>query len=210
VAGHRLFAAGYDPLCAAAERAWLGSIRAALLAQTRGVVLEVGGGTGANLAHYPAHIERLIVTEPDPHMRRQLVRRADSVARPRAGPAVEVLDAVAERLPVDDHGLDSVVSTLVLCTVDDPGAALAEARRALRPGGRLVFLEHVRADDPAAARWQDRLEPLWRRIAGGCHPNRDTLTAIQRAGFDLDRLDRFQPPLPFAALHPFVFGVAIA
>jgi SAM-dependent methyltransferase len=206
--GHRLFAAAYDRLSAAAERTWLGPRRVALLAEARGVVLEIGAGTGANLGHYGGGVERLVVTEPDPFMRARLERKAVHALVP-VEVEVEVVEAAAERLPFADGTFDTVVATLVLCTVVEPAAALAEARRLLRPGGRLLFLEHVRGDG-TAARWQDCLEPLWRRLGAGCHPNRDTVTAIQQAGFAIDRLDRFEPPVPFAALLPFVTGVASA
>jgi SAM-dependent methyltransferase len=133
--------------------------------------------------------------------------RAEQAAR-RARVAVEVVDGRAEALPFPDATFDTVVASLVLCTVPDPAQALAEARRVLRPGGTLRFYQHVRADDPRLARWQDRLERPWSWVALGCHPNRDVVAAITAAGFHLLELDRFDfqcmPPL----VRPHILGVA--
>jgi ubiquinone/menaquinone biosynthesis C-methylase UbiE len=200
--GHRVFAALYDRMNGAMERGWMGERRSRLLADARGEVLEIGGGTGANLPHY-RNAGRVTVTEPDPFMREKL--------RPKLGTArvpVEICDAGAESLPFPDGGFDVVVSTLVLCTVPDQRAALAEVRRVLRPGGRLLFIEHVRAGG-RAARWQDRVEPLWRRLLAGCHPNRDTVSAVRGAGFELESLEGFEPPVPLSGLTPHVQGAAV-
>ncbi|MDP8944507.1 MAG: methyltransferase domain-containing protein [Actinomycetota bacterium] len=110
-------------------------------------------------------------------------------------------------MPFPDGSFDTVVSTLVLCTVPDQEAALDEVRRVLRPGGRLLFIEHVRAAEPMA-RWQDRLEPLWRRLLGGCHPNRDTVAAIEEAGFEIEMFESFYPSDPLSGLTPHVQGSA--
>ncbi len=195
--GHRLFAAVYDRLNAQAERTWLGSRRAGLIAQASGEVLEVGAGTGANLGHY-RDVTRVVAAEPDPAMRGRLARHLGSATVP-----VEVSDVPAERLGFPDASFDSVVATLVLCSVADPDAALAEMRRVLRPGGRLLVLEHVRGEG-RRARWQDRVTPLWRRVGAGCHPNRDTAAAIVRAGFHLEHEERFEPPRVPAIICPFV------
>ena len=159
--GHPIFAALYDPIGASAERRWMGECRRRLLAGARGAVLEIGGGTGANLAHY-WDVDRVTFAEPDPFMRNRIGPKLEDARVP-----VEVSAAGAEALPFPDGSFDTVVSTLVLCTVPDQEAALDEVRRVLRPGGRLLFIEHVRAAEPMA-RWQDRLEPLWRRLLGGC------------------------------------------
>lgn len=203
VTGHRFFATAYDWLSAPAERGWLGERRGKLLASATGEVLEIGGGTGANLPYY-RHASRVILTEPDPFMRAKLRQKLQ-----KSGSPVEVVDAPAEALPYPDSSVDHVVSTLVLCMVGDVAAALTEIRRVLRPTGRLLFLEHVRGEG-RAARWQDRLEPIWRRVSGGCHPNRATVEAIEDAGFVIDGLDRFRPPIPPAALLPMVQGAAFA
>ena len=200
-AGHPIFAALYDALGVFMERGWMGERRARLLAGTHGAVLEVGGGTGANLTYY-RDADRVTVVEPDPHMRKKLRPKAVTASVP-----VEVSAAGAEALPFPDASFDTVVSTLVLCTVPDQALALAEIRRVLRPGGRLLFVEHVRAAGPWA-RWQDRIEPLWGRLLGGCHPNRDTVSGIEEAGFEIEALDAFYPPVLMSRLTPHVQGSA--
>ncbi len=200
----RLFATFYDRCVAGPEDAGLRERRADLLAGARGDVLELGAGTGANLAHYPAAVARLVLTEPSPHMAARLAPKA-AAARPGA----EIVATGAEALPFADQSFDTVVSTLVLCTVTNPERALAEVRRVLRPAGRLLFLEHVRAEDPALARWQDRLETPWRLVGVGCHCNRDTVGTISRSGLALDqdvlrtRMAK-APPL----VRPLVVGTA--
>jgi ubiquinone/menaquinone biosynthesis C-methylase UbiE len=201
--GHPIFAALYDRSFAAAERRWLGERRSTLLSKATGSVLEIGGGTGANLPHYVA-ASRIVVAEPDPHMLGRL--------RPKLGLArvpVEVSEAGAEELPFADASFDVVVSTLVLCTVPDQMTALAEVRRVLTPGGGLLFMEHVRGEG-AVARVQDLVLPLWRCVCAGCHPNRDTLRSIRASGFEVGRIDRFTAPGPFTGLVPFVQGGAVA
>jgi ubiquinone/menaquinone biosynthesis C-methylase UbiE len=199
--GHPIFAALYDPVGASAERRWMGGRRRRLLAGARGAVLEIGGGTGANLAHY-RNVDRVTIAEPDPFMRNRIGPKLEDARVP-----VEVSAAGAESLPFPDGSFDTVVSTLVLCTVPDQEAALEEVRRVLRPGGRLLFIEHVRSAG-SAARWQDRLEPLWRRLLGGCHPNRDTVAAIEEAGFEIETFESFYPPDPLSVLTPHVQGSA--
>jgi ubiquinone/menaquinone biosynthesis C-methylase UbiE len=200
----RLGAALYDPLLSSSERHGLAALRAELLASARGRVLELGAGTGANLDHWPrGPIASLLLTEPDPAMARRLERR---VARREA--AAQVVRAPADALPVPDAGVDTVVASLVLCTVPDVPAALAEVRRVLAPGGRLLFLEHVRHADPERARRQDRLTPVHRALAVGCHPNRPTPDLIAAAGFTVHdlRVERF--PKAARYLQPLVLGSA--
>ena len=199
--GHPIFAALYDQKSASAERRWMGERRRRLLAGARGAVLEIGGGTGANLAHY-RNVDRVTIAEPDRFMRNRIGPKLEEARVP-----VEVSAAGAEALPYPDGSFDTVVSTLVLCTLPDQEAALDEVRRVLRPGGRLLFIEHVRAAG-SAARWQDRLEPLWRRLLGGCHPNRDTVAAIEEAGFEIETFESFYPPDPLSVLTPHVQGSA--
>lgn len=201
--GHRIFAAVYDRMNAAAEKGWQGELRSQLLSQARGDVLEIGGGTGANLPHYRA-ADHVVVTEPDPFMREKLYPKLSQAYVP-----VEVSDAGAEELPFADDSFDVVVSTLVLCTVSDQRATLAEVRRVLRPGGELLFMEHVRGSG-RIGRWQDRIEPLWRRLFAGCHPNRDTVAAIEAAGFRLENFERFETPMPLSSFVPHVRGTARA
>lgn len=167
-----------------------------------GRVLEVGAGTGLNFPHYPPAVTEVLATEPDPYMFRRLAR-----ALPAATLPVRLQRATAEVLPVEDGWADTVVSTLVLCSVPDQAKVLAEAWRVLTPGGRLLFYEHVRAVDAGLARWQDRLERPWGVFTAGCHPNRETLVAIEAAGFAPEEVERFD--LPGAALaKPHVSGVA--
>ncbi len=183
----RLFAMIYDPFMAATERACLHAWRTELLADVKGKVLEIGAGTGRSLACYPAGLERIVLTEPDPHMRARLWARIPAALASVA----EVIDAPAEELPLPDGCVDVVVSSLVLCTTPDPSRALAEAHRVLVPGGRLVFLEHVADDErPDRLRWQRRLEPVWKHLAGGCHLTRRTHETIADAGFVLERIER--------------------
>jgi SAM-dependent methyltransferase len=186
MAHHPVFAAVYDRLMAAVEADWLGAARAELLGQARGDVLEVGGGTGANLAHYGSDVTSLTVCEPDRAMRRRLERRA---RRATAGVRPVIHAGGIPGLPFAAETFDTVVCTLVLCTVPDPAAGLAELRRLLRRGGRLLFIEHV-----LAPRWVGRVQhaiaPAWQHLAGGCHPDRDTIGAMQRAGFVIGTCER--------------------
>jgi ubiquinone/menaquinone biosynthesis C-methylase UbiE len=184
--GHPVFARLYGPLCALAERGELGERREELLARAQGTVVEVGAGTGQSFRHYGPSVRRVLAVEPDPTMLRQARKRA------RAAPVpVFLVAAAGERLPFRDGSADTAVVTLVLCSVDDQAATAGELRRVLRPGGTLLFLEHVRADDGRLARWQDRIQPIWSLFAAGCHPNRDSVAAIERAGFELERVERF-------------------
>src|SRR5271169_2081560 len=156
-----LFATIYDPFMRGAEVACLAQWRADLLALAEGDVLEIGAGTGANLPLYPRGVRSLQLTEPDADMLARLRRRM-SVAPMRQ---VQAREAAVDALPFDDAAFDTVVSTLVLCSVPDVSRALSEVRRVLRPGGHLLFLEHVAAEDrPARLAWQRRLEPMWTRI----------------------------------------------
>lgn len=202
--GHRLFAFAYDALAPLAERRGTAQRRAALLSAASGTVVEIGAGTGLNLRHYPDAVTQLLATEPDRHMFRRLEREA-----PAAGVPLRLRRAPAEALPVADAYADVVVSTLVLCSVADPAAALAEARRVLRPAGRLLFLEHVRASPTSTLeRWQDRLRRPWAMISGGCSPNRDTVDAIRAAGFEVGDLIRWDEP-GAALARPHVAGTAV-
>jgi SAM-dependent methyltransferase len=198
-----VFAVAYDPLLWVGERAGLRAHRQDVLSGSRGRTLEIGGGTGLNLAHYPEHLDELIILEPDAAMRTRLESRLRRSGRP-----ARVVDASAERLPFPDGSLDTVVSTLVLCTVDAPDVALREIARVLRPEGQLLFLEHVRSESPTLARWQDRLAGPWRRFARGCHCNRATAELIEACGFEIEDLGRASwhamPPI----VRPLVPGRA--
>jgi ubiquinone/menaquinone biosynthesis C-methylase UbiE len=200
----RVFAALYDRFLAASERNGLGDLRTELLAGLHGRVLEIGAGTGVNLQHYPrTGIDALVLTEPEAPMARRL---EDRVAG--SGRDAQVIRASADDLPFGDGSFDAVVCTLVLCTVPSVERTLAELRRVLVPGGRLLFLEHVRHDDPARARRQDRWTPMQRRIACGCHLNRDTPALIARAGFTVDEVRRQHFPKGPSTVQPLAIGVA--
>src|SRR5215218_254025 len=198
----RLAAAGYDWLFDRVDPLGGADHRRRLVEQATGEVLEIGAGTGRNLPLYRT-ATRVVALEPAPGMRARATRAA------QAGQvAVEVVDGTAEDLFFPDAAFDTVVASLVLCTVPDPARALAEAHRVLRPGGTLRFYEHVRAEDPRLARWQDRLERPWGWLVGGCHPNRDTVAAITAAGLRLVQLDRFDLPAMPPLARPHVLGVA--
>jgi len=149
-------------------------------------VVEIGSGTGLNFAYYPAGIVEVLATEPDPHMVKRLRKAAE-----RAPVPIYIAEASADRLPIEGASVDVLVSTLVLCSVPDVPAALREARRVFKSDGRMLFYEHVRSRDPRLARKQDRWRRPWGFFAAGCHPNRDTVGAIEAAGFLVERLDRF-------------------
>ena len=183
-------------------------MRAELLAEARGRTLELGAGTGLNLAHYGDAVTELILTEPDPHMARRL--REKLAAEPLGIGAVEVEEAAAEDLPAEDGSVDTVVSTLVLCTVESPERTIAEIARVLRPGGRLLYLEHViSSDSPRLASWQHRLERPWGWMAAGCHPNRDTAGLLERSGLASESLTHDELPKAPPLARPLIRGVAV-
>jgi ubiquinone/menaquinone biosynthesis C-methylase UbiE len=203
---HRIFASVYDLMLRGTERGGLRDMRAELLSEAGGRTLELGAGTGLNLAHYTGAVTELVLTEPDPHMARRLRRRLQD--EPPAPARVEVVEAPAERLPFEDGSFDSVVSTLVLCSVETPATATGEIARVLKPDGRLLYLEHVRADDDGLARWQDRLERPWGWLGAGCHPNRDTVAQLQAAGLETESLVRDRMPKAPPIVRPVVRGRA--
>lgn len=199
----RLFAAMYDRGLKGTEEAGLREMRRATLAEASGRTIDIGAGTGANLGLYPAAVSELVFSEPDPHMAAKL--------RPKlaaSGTAAEVVDAPAESLPFEDSSFDTAVFTLVLCTVPDPAAALAEAARILKPGGRLLFVEHVRSDHLGLARWQDRLEKPWRFVGDGCHCNRDTVATIEASPLKIERVEHDRLPKAPPLVRPLVRGSA--
>lgn len=178
-------------------------IRREICGDVEGRVLEIGAGSGANLPHYGDRITTLTLVEPDE-------ARTDRMhARSPRPSDVELAVTGAERLPFPDGTFDAVVCTLVLCSVDDLDATLAEVRRVLRPGGTLRFAEHVRSDDPQEARRQDRRSGVWRRCTGGCNPNLDTVRAIQDAGFTIRELRRTRLRGAPRMVRPLVVGSAV-
>jgi SAM-dependent methyltransferase len=197
--GHRWFAAIYDRMGRSEEREFLGQMRHHLLSGVQGNVLEIGAGTGANFAHYPSGA-RVIALEPDPFM----LKRAEQKVAELGLSNVSLQRAPAESLPFPDASFDTVVSTLVLCTVQDVASCLAEMRRVLRPGGRVLFIEHVRAQG-----WfgglQDLVRPVWSWFGAGCQPNRRTDDAFRHAGWEVTiderHAFRFVPMLRGCATH---------
>jgi ubiquinone/menaquinone biosynthesis C-methylase UbiE len=190
----------YDRITGSAERRLLGRVRARLLGDLEGAVLEIGAGTGASFEHYPVTV-RVTGTEPDPFMLERARHRLEQLGLTN----IVLQPAPAEQLPFDDASFDHVVSTLVLCTVRDQPRALAEAKRVLRPGGTLRFVEHVRNDESAF--WgttQDVIAPAWRWIGAGCNPNRRTQAGIEGAGFRIEWLEEMR----VGPGTPGIYGVA--
>lgn len=201
----RAFARGYDFFFRQMEEGGLRELRRELLAQASGRTLELGAGTGLNHAHYPDAVTELVLTEPFGPMAAQLRQKLRGAARP-----VEVVEAPAEALPFPDGSFDTVALTLVLCTVDDPPRALAEVARVLKPGGRFLFLEHVRSGEPRLARWQDRLRRPWYVFGHGCVCNRETLAAIEASPLSVERADHGEIPKAVPLVRPMLRGSARA
>ncbi len=195
----RLFAAVYDRVTASAERSVFPRWRAFAAGEAKGRILEIGAGTGANLSYYPKGAQ-LTVIEPNPHMMKRLKAKAESL-----GISVSFIDQAAERLPFPDGSFDTVIATLVLCSVDYPAHSLSEIARVLTKGGELRFMEHVRSVS-GWRRFQDFSMPFWKTLAGGCHPNRDSVAAIKATGLEVVDLRPFSfGPYP---VRPHVAGVA--
>lgn len=195
----------YDGFMRKSEDACLSAWRRELLAGAHGDVLELGAGTGANLLHYPAAVRHLVLVEPDPHMGTRLEARLRDTSLPFP---TELITAQAA-LPFAAASFDTAVVTLVLCSVAEPAATLDELYRVLRPGGTLLFLEHVAAEDhPQRRAWQARLEPLWKHISGNCHLTRRTADAIRAAGFVVESETRESMRKALPWLRPTVRGVA--
>jgi SAM-dependent methyltransferase len=222
----RAFAHFYDRALKATEENGLGAMRASLLAGASGRVIEIGAGTGVNVDLYGRAVEDLTLVEPDPHMAARLrdrlkagegaatehgPRPAGVDAAPAASPHLprRLVEAPAEALPSADDTFDTAVATLVLCTIPDPVAAITELARVLKPGGRLLFIEHVRSDDPDGARWQDRLEKPWRFMADGCHCNRDTEATLGASAFEVEAIEHGKMPKAAAIVRPLIHGTAV-
>ncbi|HSF25935.1 MAG TPA: methyltransferase domain-containing protein [Actinomycetes bacterium] len=180
------FARAYLRVAPKAEDRGVREHRRELLAGLTGVVCEVGAGPGLTFAHYPPAVTQVIAIEPEPTLRAHAERAAASAPVP-----VEVRAGVAEALPVENASCDAVVLALVLCTVPDPPRALTEVRRVLRPGGTVRVYEHVRSTHGLVAAAEDLITPLWARLAGGCHPNRDPVASLADAGFAVVTVRRF-------------------
>jgi ubiquinone/menaquinone biosynthesis C-methylase UbiE len=200
----RGFSAVWDLIMYGAERSGLRQMRRRLLSEASGRTIDLGAGTGANLGLFPAAVTELFFVEPDQHMVKRL--------RPKlaSGPApAEVIATGAETLPFESSSIDTAVFALSLCTIPDPTAALVEVARVLRPGGRMLFLEHVRSGDVRLARWQDRLEKPWHFLCDGCYCNRDTLATIAASPFKVERVEQGRMLKAPLVVRPLILGSAV-
>jgi ubiquinone/menaquinone biosynthesis C-methylase UbiE len=199
----RAFAWGYDWFQRRSCDAGMEEKRHDLLSRASGRTIEIGSGTGINLEHYGPEVTELVLTEPDTHMLRLLRRKADRSPR-----EATVVQAPAQELPFEDDSFDTATVVYVLCTVPHAAAGLREIARVLKPGGRLLFLEHVRSPDPGLARWQDRLHGPWLVFANGCHCNRDTVAAIEASPLELEEVEWDEIPKVPPLVKPMVLGSA--
>jgi SAM-dependent methyltransferase len=193
----------YDPFLLVGELRGMRRLRGQVVGQARGRVLELGAGTGLNMKHYKS-VDRVMFTEPDPRMVKRLKRRLERGSTPGG-----VVMAGAEQLPFEDGSFDTVVATLVFCTVPDPEAGFREIRRVLAPGGRLLFIEHVRADSGSRLeRWQNRLFRPWRAFAAGCRCNQPTVELLRSAGLHTTEMATARWRGMSPVVRPPVYGEA--
>lgn len=201
---HPRFARMYERISAESEMRGTAQHRDRALADLSGRVIEVGAGNGMNFAHYPSTVTEVVAVEPDDHLRHLAEQAAAKAPVP-----IRVLAGHATALPSPNASSDAAVASLVLCSIADVPAALAELRRVLKSGGELRFFEHVRSEKPWFGLLEDAITPLWSRIGGGCHPNRDTAAAIVAAGFQIEDVDRFYyAPLRYFPSHAHILGRA--
>ena len=201
---HPRFARTYQKISADSERRGTAEHRDRALAGLTGRVIEIGAGNGMNFRHYPPTITEVVAVEPDDTLRELAEQAATTAPVP-----VHVVAGHADALTFADASFDAAVASLVLCSVPDPGHSLAELRRVLKADGQLRFFEHVRSTNPVIGILQDIITPLWSAAGGGCHLNRNTLTEITAAGFEIDQLDRFAyRPLKFTPSHAHILGRA--
>lgn len=202
---HPIFARAYKAFSPTLEQKGAAEHRAELLAGLHGRVVEIGAGLGTNFAHYPRAVTEVVALEPEPYLRAQA-----EVAAHRAPIPVRVIDGLADDLPAAEASFDAGVVSLVLCSVPDQQRALAELRRVIRPGGELRFYEHIRADAAVHAALQRTVDLVWPWFGAGCHTSRDTLHAIEHAGFIVEHSRQFRfLPSPLAyPVAPHVIGVA--
>lgn len=189
---------------ATAENRGLRKFRQELLTQATGRVIELGAGTGLNIPHYPPTVHELILTEPDEFMVTKLQNRLQ-----RESKEIRVFQRPSDQLPFEDGSVDTVVSTLVLCTVPDPDATLKEVARVLKPDGKFLFIEHVLSEDPGLARWQDKFNRPWSFYAHGCNCNRDTVKVIENSPLHVSKLrnETLHSILPL--VRPLIVGLAL-
>ncbi len=202
---HPVFARVFDRMSEREERMGQAEHRQAMLDGISGRVVELGAGNGINFRYYPATVSEVVAVEPEPYLR----ERAEEAAR-GATTSVTVVDGLGGELPFDDASFDAAVTSLVLCSVPDQHHVLIDLVRVVRPGGELRFYEHVRAADPRRARVQDAITPVWRLMGGGCHPNRDTASAIEAAGFSIESCETvmFSPCFICAPAARRIIGTA--
>lgn len=201
---HPLFARFYTRLSAFMEKD-IGEYRAALTKDLSGRVLEVGAGNGMNFAHYGDGLDEVVAIEPEPYLRERATEAASE-----ATPVITVVDGNATALGFEDHSFDTVIFCLVLCSIDDPASALSEARRVLKPGGEVRFLEHVASSNPRKARFQRFLDSsgIWPRLAGGCTCGRDTLTTMRNSGLTVSDVSELAVGPAWGHTNPHVIGRA--
>jgi ubiquinone/menaquinone biosynthesis C-methylase UbiE len=202
---HPIFARLYERMAPAFDAKGGAAHRDEMLVGLAGRVVEVGAGTGLNFGRYPSTVTEVVAVEPEPYLR----ARAEGAAA-SASVLVTVVDGVADHLPLDDASCDAGVASLVLCSVHDQQAALVELRRVIRPGGELRFYEHIRSASPPLGQLQRAVDVVWPHLAGGCHASRDTIAAIEAAGFTIERTRRFtfRPAVTNAPVAPHVVGMA--
>lgn len=202
----RFFAFIYDPLIAKTEEACLKDWRKVLLKNANGIVLEVGAGTGANLAHYTDSVDELIISEPDEFMRKRLVEKLKGFDINNTS----IKDFGMEDIDLADNSVDCVVSTLVCCSVNSPHKSLQQAYRVLKPGGKFLFMEHVAAENnPKRLKWQNFMNPIWKRISGNCHTNRETEKYMLETGFEILQIEKASMRKAPAFVRPTIRGIAI-
>jgi ubiquinone/menaquinone biosynthesis C-methylase UbiE len=202
--GKYVFAGMYDKFLRRVEEHGLSEKRAEFLAPAYGRTVEIGTGTGLNLPHYPSAVTELILTEPYPHM----VSKLEEKVRDYPG-RVQLTVAGAEKLPFEDGSVDTVAAAMILCTVPDPGPALAEIERVLKPGGQYLFLEHVRNPDPKVAHKQDIIQKGWYWFGNECHCNRPTVQTLQSSSLEIDNLIETTMPGAWEFIEAMVIGRAV-
>ena len=204
----RLFAIWYPWVCGVSERAGQRAVRARLFSAARGRTLEIGAGSGLNVPHYTEAVDELVVSEPSPHMREHLNALLENEPPPVG--SWDLVDAGGEELPFADASFDTVTAAYVHCTIPDPERAIAEIARVLKPGGRYIFLEHVRAPEGTLlARAQDAFELPHTYIAAGCHPNRRTEQMLRESPLEVERLENDRMPRALPTVRPVIYGSAV-
>ena len=195
----------YDKFMSEAEKACLDHWRQDLLKQVHGEVLEIGAGTGANIEHYPEYVTKLVLTEPDKHMRKHLLLNVSN----HGDKNIQVSSGTAEEIIAEDESFDFVVASLVCCSVSSLEASLNEIKRVLKHGGSFIFLEHVAAPEGTPRRrWQNWLNPIWRSVSGNCNLNRETEDAILGVGFNIKEIERESMRKAMPIVRPTIRGLA--